>query len=104
MPYEKGHEQRSSGQRGSLLECHEAACGTESRYGMPKMKGLKELTLLVSNEPEAGGQRGFGELLQVAPTRSCPPAPYSQKPRVQHSQVIIQTIGSKGRYVNSQTL
>jgi hypothetical protein len=37
------------------LECHEAAGKTESWYGMPKMKGLKDLMLPVGNENETGG-------------------------------------------------
>jgi hypothetical protein len=52
-------EQESSRKRGCLLECHETTGEAESWYGMPQMKGLKELKLLVSNETEAGRYGGF---------------------------------------------
>jgi len=53
---EKGHEQGIAGQRGCLLEPHEAAGETECRNSVPQMKGLKKLMLLVSNIRETDGQ------------------------------------------------
>lgn len=47
---EENPEPESTRKRGSLLECHERAGKTESWHGMPKMKRVKKLTLLVSNE------------------------------------------------------
>ncbi len=55
MRDEKGTEQGSTEQRSGLVEGHERVGKAESRQHMPKMKGLKELTLLVSSD--RGGRR-----------------------------------------------
>ncbi|HET6363731.1 MAG TPA: hypothetical protein VFG02_01655, partial [Nitrospirota bacterium] len=67
---EKDDEQESSRQRGCLLECHETNGKAESWYGMPQMKGLKELKLLVSNETFAGR---YGEIREIAEIKQHPP-------------------------------
>ncbi len=59
---EEDHEHESARKRGRVLERHETVGEIESWYGMPQMKGLKELTLLVSNETEAGGYCGLSML------------------------------------------
>jgi hypothetical protein len=43
MQDEEGSEQGNSWQRGSLLERPEATGEAQSWYGMPQVKGLKEL-------------------------------------------------------------
>ena len=52
---EKARERQGAGKRGGLLERTEGAGENESRHGMPQMKGLKELALLVSNHTQSGG-------------------------------------------------
>ncbi len=51
---EKDSEQEGSCQGGCLLERFQQSSEGESRQGMPQMKELKELTLLVSSEEKKG--------------------------------------------------
>lgn len=66
---EEDSEQKGSCQGGCLLERFQQGGKGESWQGMPQMKELKELTLLVSNEEKKADTAGL--LLMESTTYCC---------------------------------